>query len=553
MLRKSIALLVILLLVIGMLTGCGSQQSSNQNQQQQQAQPKEKELVFAIGAEVPNLDAQKATDTYAIMVGNAIFEGLVRVYDGKVYPGMAEKWEVSEDKTTYTFHLRDAKWSDGSPVTAYDFEYAIKRLLDPNTASEYAFQGYYIVNGEEYNTKKITDPNQVGVKALDEKTLQIKLKVPVKYFESLLSFISFYPVKKDFVEKMGEKYAADADKMLYNGPFILKDWKHEQELILEKNPNYWNKDAIKLDRVRILVVTEPNTAYQMYENGELDFVGIPPDFVEQLKNEGKALFYYDGAEFYFQFNVKRPGKPWLANENFIRAFGFAIDREDFIKATMKGVSDPATRYVLPLLSGVEKKFVEEYPYEFYPKKADPAKAKEYLDKALKELKISDPSKIKIEFLTDDSSRAKLMAETVQDMIKKNLGIEITIKQVPFKQRLELMNKSDYDIVFASWGPDYDDPMTYIDLWVTGGGHNNTGWSNKQYDELVKFAKTTTDFKKRADAMFEAEKLLLEKGPIVPVYFRQRAWTKRDYVTGLVRNFIGPDPDFIYADVEGKYK
>ena len=551
MLRKSLALVLILLLVAGVFAGCSKQPTNQAEGVQQQEQLKEKELVFAIGAEVPNLDPQKATDTYAIMVGNAVFEGLVRVYDGKVYPGMAEKWEVSEDKMTYTFHLRDAKWSDGSPVTAYDFEYAIKRLLAPETASEYAFQGYYIVNGEEYNTGKITDPNQVGVKALDEKTLEIKLNVPVKYFESLLNFISFMPVKQEFVEKMGEKFAADADKLLYNGPFILKEWKHEQELILEKNPDYWNKDAIKLDRVRIPIVSEANTAWQMYENGELDFVAIPPDFVEQVKNEGKALFYYDGAEFYLQFNVKRSDKPWLANENFRKAVGFAIDREDYIKSVLGGVSDPATRYVLPLLSGVEKKFVEEYPYEFYSRKADPAKAKEYLDKALKELNISDPSKIKFELLTDDSSRAKMSAEIIQDMLRKNLGIEMTIKQVPFKQRLELMNKMDYDVVFAGWGPDYDDPMTYLDLWVTGGGHNNTGWSNKEYDELIKFAKTTGDFKKRADAMFEAEKLLLEKGPIVPVYFRQRAWTKKDYVTGLVRNFIGPDQDFIYADVEGK--
>ncbi|MCG0276015.1 MAG: peptide ABC transporter substrate-binding protein [Thermosediminibacteraceae bacterium] len=544
MLRKSVSFALVLLLVLGMVAGCG--------QTGQQQQTKEKELVFAIGSEVPSLDPQKATDTYAIMVGNAIFEGLVRVHDGKVEKGMAKDWKVSDDQKTWTFYLReDAKWSDGKPVTAYDFEYAFKRLLDPKTASEYAYQGYYIVNGEKFNKGEITDPSQVGVKALDDKTLEIKLENPVKYFESLMNFISFMPVRKDIVEQYGQEFAADADKMVYNGPFILKEWKHEQELILEKNPNYWNKDAIKLDRVRILVVTETNTAYQMYENGELDFVGIPPDFVEQLKAEGKAEFYYDGAEFYLQFNVKRPGKPWLANENFRKAVGFAIDREDYIKATMSGVSDPATRYVLPLLAGLEKKFVEEYPYEFYPKKADPEKAKEYLNKAMQELGISDPSQIKFEMLTDDSSRAKMMAETIQDMLRKNLGIEMQIKQVPFKQRLELMNKADYDVVFAGWSPDYDDPMTYLDLWVTGGGHNNTGWSNKEYDELIKFAKTTSDYKARADKMFEAEKLLLEKGPIVPVYFRQRAWTKREYVTGLVRNFVGADPDFVYADVEGK--
>ncbi|TYP56182.1 peptide ABC transporter substrate-binding protein [Thermosediminibacter litoriperuensis] len=547
MLRKSLALAIILLLVLGVVAGCGQQASQQGGDQQQQ---QEKEIAFTISAEVPNLDPQKATDTYAILVGNAIFEGLIRVHgDGNIQPGMAEKWDVSEDKKTWTFHLRDAKWSDGTPVTAYDFEYAFKRLLDPNTASEYSYQGYYILNGEKFNKGEITDPSQVGVKALDEKTLEIKLENPVKYFESLMSFLSFMPVRKDFVEKMGEKFAADADKLLYNGPFILKEWKHEQELILEKNPNYWNKDAIKIDRVKIYIVNDPNTAYQMYENGETDWEYIPPELVEQVAAEGKAKYFYDGAEFYLQFNVKRPGKPWLANENFQRAVGFAIDREALVKSVMKGVSDPATRYVLPQLAGLEKKFVEEYPYEFYSKNADTAKAKEYLEKAMKELNISDPSKLTFEYLTDDTQRAKLTAEIIQDQLKQNLGIEITVKQVPFKQRLELMNKRDYDVVFAGWGPDYDDPMTYIDMWVTGGGHNNTGWSNKEYDELVKFAKTTDDFKKRADAMFEAEKLLMEKGPIVPVYFRQRAWVCGDHVKGLVTNFVGPTFDFVYADVE----
>ncbi|MCF6097116.1 peptide ABC transporter substrate-binding protein [Thermovorax subterraneus] len=545
MLKKSLAVVLALVLVAGLLAGCGQQGSQQQGGQQNKA----KEIAFTIGAEVPSLDPQKATDTYAILVGHHIFEGLVRVHNGQVQPGMAEKWEVSEDKTTYTFHLRDAKWSDGKPVTAYDFEYAIKRLLDPNTASEYAFQGYYIVNGEEYNTKKITDPNQIGVKALDEKTLQIKLKVPVKYFESLLSFISFMPVRKDFVEQMGEKFAADADKLLYNGPFILKEWKHEQELVLEKNPNYWNKDAVKIDKVTIYVVNDANTAFQMFENGETDWEYIPAEMVEQMEKEGKAKYFYDGAEFYLQFNVKREGKPWLANENFQRAIGFAIDREALIKAVLKGVSDPATRYVLPQLAGLEKTFAEEYPYEFYSKNADVAKAKEYLEKAMKELKINDPSKLTFEYLTDDTQRAKLTAEFIQDQLKKNLGINMTVKQVPFKQRLELMTKMDYDVVFAGWGPDYNDPMTYLDLWVTGGRHNDTGWSNKQYDELIQFAKTTTDFKKRADAMFEAEKLLLEKGPIVPIYFRKRAWVCNDRIKGLVTDFIGATFDFVYADVQ----
>jgi oligopeptide transport system substrate-binding protein len=554
LMKRSLSLVLVMLLVLSLvLTACGPKAPAQEpTPGEEPAAQEPKVLRFAIGAEPPALDQQIATDTYAIMLGNHLYEGLVRVADnGRVTPGMAESWEISEDGLTYTFHLRDAKWSDGQPVTAKDFEYGIKRLLDPATASEYAFQGYYIENGEAYNTGKITDPSQVGVKALDDKTLEIKLAVPTGYFLALTNFISLFPVRQDFIEAQGTAYASEADKILYNGPYILKEWKHEEGLVLEKNPNYWNKDAIKIDRVEIAIVTDSNTAMSMYEAGDLDFVGLPAARVQEFVDKGEAKFYYDGAEFYFQFNVKgrnaEVGK-FTGNANFRKAFAYAIDRQNFVDAVLKNGSDPATRYVLPLLAGVNDLFAKEYPLEFYPKNADPAKAKEYLDKALAEIGTTVDKVPAIEYLTDDSDAARTSAEAIQDMIAKNLGIKLEIKQVPFKQRLELMNKGDYDLVFAGWGPDYDDPMTYLDLWVIDGGHNNTGWEDQTYTDMINFCKTTPDVQARADKMFEAEKYLLENGPIVPVYFRRRAWVHVDGLTGLIRNFIGADPDFTMADI-----
>ncbi|TYP58557.1 peptide ABC transporter substrate-binding protein [Thermosediminibacter litoriperuensis] len=540
MLKKLTAILLSMLIVAGILTGCSNTATKSS-----------KELVFSIPSEPPTLDPQLATDQYSIIVGNAVFEGLVRYYDGKVYPGMAERWDVSEDKKVYTFHLRDAKWSDGSKVTAYDFEYSIKRLLDPKLASGYANQGYYILNGEEYNLGKINDPNQVGVKALDEKTLQITLKSPTKYIESLLGFISFLPSKKELVEKYAEKYAADADKMVYNGPFIIKEWKHEQEIVLVKNPNYWAKDKIKLEKVRILIITDPNTAYQMFENDELDFADVPTPLVEKVKSEGNALTYMDSFEYFIRFNMKKEGKPYLANENFRKAIGFAIDREDYINMAFKGVSKPATRYIPPTLSGLEKKFAEEFPYEFYTKKADVAKAKELLNKAMQELGITDPSQINIEITVDDSSGTKEGIEAIQDMLVKNLGINVNIKIVTFKERLQRMRSGDYEVMITRWGPDYDDPMTYLDYWTMSEGMINSGWTDEKYNELCNAAKNTSDFAKRNEILFEAEKYLLEKGAVVPLYFREKVWVKKDYVKDLVRTFSsGSDPDFIYASIEG---
>ena len=550
--KKSLALVLALVFVLSMaLTACGPKtEPATGGDAAAPAEPKVLRMLAT--SEPPNLDPQLGTDTVSIMVDNALLEGLIRVHEGKVLPGMAETWDVSADGLTYTFHLRDAQWSDGQKVTAQDFEYSFLRLLDPATASEYAFQGYYIVNGEAFNTGKITDPTQVGVKALDEKTFEVKLVAPTKYFLALTGFLSFMPSRKDLVDQYKEGYAADASKAVYNGPFVLKDWQHDASLTLEKNPNYWNKEAINLDKVEMTIVTDSKTAINMYEAGDIDLVGIPKDFIPQYEAAGNANYYSQGSEFYFQFNVKgrtpEIGK-FLSNKNFIHALGFAIDRQAFVDQVLKNGSTPAQRYILPLLMGDQDKFANEYPLEYYPASADVAKAKEFLDKALQELGTTADKIPTIEYLTDDSDVARTNGEAIQDMLAKNLGIKVEIKQVQFKQRLELMEAHDYDLVFAGWGPDYDDPMTYADLWVTGGGHNNTGWSNAKYDELIEFAKTSADGKARAQALAESEKLLLEEGPIVPIYFRNGVYAKQPYLKGIVRNFIGADPDFVFADIQ----
>lgn len=550
LMKRSLTLMLVLVLALSMvLTGCGPKEPAAGGDEPAPAE--EKVLRMAQTTEPPNLDPQTSTDTVSFEVLNGIYEGLVRVHDGEVKPGIAETWDISEDGLTYTFHLRDAKWSDDKPVTAQDFEYAVIRLLDPALASEYAFQGYYLVNGEEFNTGAITDPSQVGVKALDEKTIEFKLVAPTKYFLALMGFGSFMPTRKDIAETHGTAFASEADKAVYNGPFILKEWKHEESLTLEKNPGYWDADSIKLDRVEMPIITDSKTAVGMYEVGDLDYVGLGKDFVQKYKDAGEAKYYYDGGLFYFQFNVKGGGpevSKFLANANFRKAFGFAIDRKQYIDAVMKNDSDPARRYVMPLLAGNEKLYAEEHPYEFYPANADAEKAKEYLDKALKELNTTIDKVPAIEYLTDDGEDVRIMAEAIQDMISKNLGIKLEIKQVPFKQRIDLMNKEDYQIVHAGWGPDYDDPMTYLDLWVIGSGHNNTNWEDQTYTDLIKFCKTTADMDARSEKLFEAEKRLLEEGPIVPTYSRRRAYAEQPYVKNLVKQFIGATRDFVYVDI-----
>lgn len=537
--KRILALFIILFLMASLiLEGCTpSGESTSEGGQ----------LKFSITTDISTLDPQHMTDSFSFSIANALYEGLLRVHDGRVLPGIASSWDVSDDKLTYTFHLRDAVWSDGSKITAYDFEYAIKRLLDPKTASNYAFIGYYILNGEEFNTGKISNPEMVGVKALDDKTLQITLKAPTKYFDGLLGMASFMPVKKDFVERMGEKFGADADKALYNGPFVLKEWKHEQELVLKKNPNYWNKDEIKLDEVRVYIVGDKNTAYQMFEKGQIDFADVPEALIESVISRENTQKYNTGRVYFIRYNMKSKDKPWLANENFRKAIGYAVDREDFIKMAFKGAAYPATRFIPPDVNGVEKKFTQEFPMEYYPPKADVTKAKEYLSKAMQELGVSEANKLGFELMVDDTSGTKTGVEIIQDMLRRNLGIDVEVKTVTFKERLQRMRKGEYEVMITRWGPDYNDPMTYLEYWLPDENMKNSGWEDQTYDGMIKNAGKETDFKKRAEIMFEAEKYLLNKAPMVPLYFTQNVWVKKGELQNLVRAPIGGvDIDFVYA-------
>ena len=307
-----------------------------------------KVLRFAIAGEPPTLDPHNGADMLSSVAINGIFEGLIRISDGKVVPGMAESWEVSADGLTYTWKIRqDAKWSDGQPLTANDFVYGLIRLIDPNPPApngSYNFQGFYLVNAEAFNKGEITDPNEVGVKALDDYTLEMKLVTPVPYFVELMDFVSFYPARKDYVDQYQMEFASEADKIIGNGPFVLTEWNHEQDLVLEKNANYWNPDAVKLDKVEIYIIADANTALNMFENGELDMVNLPKDFIPQYESEAKALYYGDGVEYWMEFNLvsEKPvvGK-LLANKNFRHALGYAIDRTAYVNAVWKDGSVPA--------------------------------------------------------------------------------------------------------------------------------------------------------------------------------------------------------------------
>jgi len=491
-------------------------------------------LRYSLTADVPTLDQHLANSIPSATVGNQIFEGLIRTYLGEVRPGMAENWDISEDGLTYTFHLRDAYWSDGQAVTAQDFEYGMKRLLDPETASGYAFIGMALKNAAKVNTGELP-VDELGVKTIDEKTLEIKLENPTGYFLSMLSMMQFAPAREDYVTQYGQDYSSDAEKNVYNGPFLVKEWKHEDRLILET--------SINLDEVHIIVVPDGMTALAMYESGDLDMVEVPAEVVGQYSDQ--VEYYYNGANDFIKLNMD--GTSPLENKDLRLALNFALNRSEFIMLSTGGLYDPNPRYVLPQVNGVNEEFGDEYPYEAYPLSGDAEIALQHLEKAMTSLGVASPSEINLELLTTDVERTRKEAEIIQDQLQKTLGITITIKQVPYRQRLDMEGAHDFEMVVTGWAPDYSDPMTYLELWTTNSGYNHGSYASNAYDEKIEFALTSTDRQARMDALFEAEKILLEDGAIMPLQLRRIAMLKNPKLVNFESYFVGLNYEYTYAD------
>lgn len=553
MLKKAVSLILAVSMCLSMAAcstpGQAPVNSGDENQVSEDGgqitgeESSKKVLRYAMRSDVPTLDPQLMNSVPSATVNFHISEGLMRNHLGNVENGIAESYEISDDGKTYTFHLRDAKWSDGVAIRAQDFEYGLKRLADPATASPYSFIIQNLVKNAEDIIAGNMPVDELGIKAVDDKTLTIELINPTSYFLSMLSMAPFSPTRQDLVEKYGKDFAADADKNVYSGPFTVKNWAHEDRLILEKNPNFWNADAIKLDEVQILTVPEASTALAMYEKGELDFTEVPTEIVSNYADQ--VTYYTDGADDFVKLNMAGSK---LSNKDLRLALNYAFNRKDFVNLANNDIYAPNTRYVLPDVNGVEGKYGDEYPYEAFPLEGDDAKAKEYLDKAMQELGVTDPSQIELELMTTDQERARTEAEVIQGQLQSTLGIKVNIRQVPYKQRLELEDKHEFEMVVSGWAPDYSDPMTYLEMWSSNSPYNQISYSNPVYDQCINTAMVEIDSKKRMDTLFTAEKTLLEDAAIMPMHIRRYPFLVSDKVVGMETYFVGLNYDYIYADI-----
>ena len=476
--KRLLAALLSAAMVVTMFAGCstpGSKSSSDDSSEKEGTT--KKRVTYTLREDIPSADPQNSNSISSASANIHMLACLTRNVEGEVKGDAAESWDISDDGLVYTFHLRDGlKWSDGVDVTADDYVYGMQRLMDPEQACDYAFIGYILKNGAAVNNGEVP-VEELGVKALDDKTVEITLEHPAVYFESMASMCSLGPARKDLVEKYGQEYAADPEKAAYNGPFMMTEWKHGDQLVMSKNPNYWDADSIKLDEICIKTVAEAKTAVAMWENGEVDITIVPTEMSKQY--EENSEFYFTGADDYIMLN-QTEGKA-LANKNLRFALNYAINRKEYNTLVNNDVYEPAQRLVLPNVTSADSTYGERYPYTPFPLENDDATAKDYLAKAMEELGVSNAADIKLELLTTDTEGAKKQAEVLQEQFQKNLGITVEIKQVTYKQRLEMEQKKEYDMVVTGWVPDYSDAYSYLELWISDGQYNHSGYNNARYD------------------------------------------------------------------------
>ncbi|RXT07820.1 peptide ABC transporter substrate-binding protein [Ammoniphilus sp. CFH 90114] len=503
------------------------------------AAQKDSVLRVNIHMEPPTLHPAQATDTTSLMILKSIMEGLTRVgQDGKPQLAAAEDIKISEDLKTYTFKLRDLKWTNGDPVTAYDYEYAWKWALDPHNESEYAYQMYPILNAEKVKNKELP-LDQLGVKAEDEKTLVVHLENPTPYFLELTAFATFFPVNQKATEG-NKNWHAQAATYVGNGPFKLTKWEHGSQVIIEKNESYWDADTVKLTRVEMAIIEDQNTELSMFQNGELDWAGspfssLPTVAMPQLKQEGKMTTVPIAGTYMYKFNTK---KPPFDNAKIRKAFSYAVDRQAIVENVTQGGQLPAMAYVPPTMFPENEKGVFQHH--------NVEEAKKLLAEGMKEAGYDKLPPITLSYNTGEA-HAKI-AQAIQDMWKQNLGVEVSLTNSEWKVHLEAVQEQDFQVARMAWLGDFNDAINFLELYTVPEGNNSTLWTSEPFNKLIKDSYTETDSAKRQQLMKDAEKILMDEMPIIPIYYYTYSYLKADNVKDVYMDGLG-NVDLKWAYVE----
>ena len=530
-------------------TGCGgsatsassaaeSTSSASQGTEAESTSAGSGTLNIMLETPVESLDPQLATDGTSFEVIADYTDGLMQMdADGAAVPACAESYEVSEDGTTYTFHIReDAVWSNGDPVTANDFVFAWQRAVDPANASEYSYMLSDI--GQIVNAAEIIagekDVSELGVTAVDDKTLEVQLNVPVSYFLSLMYFPTYYPVNQAFFESCGDTFATSPETTLSNGAFVLTSYEPAATAFeLVKNEDYYDADKVQLAGLNYQVIQDSQQALMSYQNGDLDTTLLNGEQVDQVKDDPEFTSVGAGYLWYISPNIKEV--PELANLNLRLAMTFALDRDSICNDVLKDGCAPTYTAVPPEFaagpdgsdfSADQTMFADACAY-------DPDKALEYYEAAKTEL---SQDTFTFDMVVDADDAPQKVAQVVKEQLETTLpGMTVNLTIEPKKQRVEDMQNGNFQLALTRWGPDYADPMTYLGMWVTDNSNNYGFWSNADYDAIIAECTTgdlCTDPEGRWSALYDAEKIVMDEAVIFPLYTQCNAEMVSSAVSGI---------------------
>ncbi|UOY91244.1 peptide ABC transporter substrate-binding protein [Ectobacillus sp. JY-23] len=524
--KKGFAIVMATMLAVS--AGCTAKQETATTEK---GKAEKKVLRLNNGKEPTSFDPPIGFDNVSWVPLNNLGEGLTRL--GKTHKpeaAAAESWKVSPDGKTYTFKLRkDAKWSNGEPVTAKDFEFAWKRMLSPELASSAAFLAYFIEGAEEYNTGKGSVDN-VKIKAVGDYELEVVLTSPQAFFLSVISNPSFFPVPQKIVEK-DPNWFKEAATFVGNGPFKLTKWEHGSEMVFEKNKHYWDNKSVKLDEIKWAMVNDVKTEYQMYKTGELDVSSVPAELAEKLLKDGEAKAEDQAGIEFYRFNLKQAP---FQNAKIRQAFAMSIDQAKIAQYVKRAGQKPAYGFVGFGFKDANGKDFRQTSGDLL--KTDTTKAKQLLEEGMKEENYKTLPEVTLTYNTSDTN--KPVAEAIQQMIKESLGVDIKLANMEWNVFSTEQKAGKFQFSRGSFLADYGDPVNFLENFTTDNSMNRTSWSSTQFDELIAKSKKEGDEKKRFEYLYEAEKLLMKDASIVPLYFYNQVYLQQEKVTGVVRHPVG---------------
>ncbi len=468
--------------------------------------------------------------------------------NNNITPAAAESWETSEDGLTWTFHLRQGcKWVDSTgaeigDVTANDFVFAWQELLNPDNAAEYYTFATVFKNAQKYydfksgaSTEEVT-LDEVGIKALDDYTLEVQLENNLPYFLQYVKFEVMSPIYQPFYEEVGaDKYGTSPDTLAFNGPFYMTNWVTESSISMAKNPSWYNADAVSLEEINFVKYSDTNTKYNAFLGGELDIMDVTGEQRAAFEAEGYDVSSYVGGYSYFAW-MNTTDTSDFRSVSLRHAVSEALDRKQLIDTVFKNDNEVPACLSLGI-SGVntatfgEAVVADNGGQPLYQAAANPDAAKEYLAKALEELGYSDASQIKISLMTSEGTQNELLSQVIQEQVRQNLGIEISIEVLTITEWRARRNALEFDFCVGGWGPDYNDPMTDLDLMMSGNGNNHTGYSNPDYDALIESTKTELDPVAREKIFIQCEYKIAEDLPVIPIYWRHEDYVASEKMSG----------------------